>query len=367
MNRLRRTASPLVILGCVIAIQSSAAWGDDAIGEPISETPTKLIVGTKHSPPFAFKNPDGQWTGISIELWKHLSDELNLEYEFREMTLEEMLSALETGEIDAAVAAISVTAERNERVDFCHPHFTTGLGIAVPTDGGASGGSLWRRIVSPRLLSIVAIMVGIVITCGMLFWIVERKRNEATFGGGRRQGIGNGIWWSMVLLLGHKGVFPVSLPGRIVATFSMLASILLLSLLTGVIASVLTVRQLETGIAHPTELRNVRTLTVESSTSADYLRRRRIRFQTRATAAAALEALKQGEADAAVYDGALLKYLANTDFADSTQVLAVSFNEQEYAIALRLDSPLRKPLNDALLRYRASDGWDELVFRYLGE
>lgn len=367
--QLLKASWMFAVLGCALAIPAIALGGGDQgeIGTQPVESDTKLVVGTKHSPPFAFRNPDGQWTGISIEMWKHLTDELNLEYELRELTLEQMLAGLESGELDAGVAAISVTAERHERVDFCHPHFTTGLGIAVSASHGTSNGSLLRRIVSTRLLTIVALMIGIVVGCGMLFWVVERHQNESMFGGGRRHGIGVGVWWSLVLLLGHKGVFPASLGGRIVAACSMIASILLLSLLTGIIASVLTVQQLETGIAHPTELRHVRTVTVASSTSADYLRRRRIGFQTYATAEFALQALTRGEADAAVYDEALLKYLANTIFAENIRVLAMSFNEQEYAIALQPNSPLRKPLNDALLRFRAGDSWDELVFRYLGE
>ncbi len=367
MRQLLKFVCRPTIVGVVLIVLSATAVGSDDV-ETAADTPdTKLIVGTKHSPPFAFKNPDGQWAGISIEMWKHLTDELNLEYELRELTLDQMLAGLESGELDVAVAAISVTADRHRRVDFCHPHFTTGLGVAVSVTNGTSNMSLLRRIVSARLLAIVAVMIAVVVGCGMLFWLVERKPNESTFGGGRRQGIGVGVWWSTVLLLGHKGIFPVGVLGRIVAACSMIASILLLSLLTGVITSVLTVKQLETGLSHPTDLHHVRVVTVESSTSADYLRRRRIGFQTRATAEAALEELTGGRADAAVYDEALLKFLANTEFSDSIQVLALSFNEQEYAIALRPDDPLRKPLNDALLRFRASDSWDELVFRYLGE
>jgi ABC-type amino acid transport substrate-binding protein len=168
-------------------------------------------------------------------------------------------------------------------------------------------------------------------------------------------------------LLGHKGVVPVSWWGRLLAASAMIASILLLSLLTGVIASVLTIRQFDSGISHPSDLRYARVVSITSSTSADYLRRRRIAFQTRPTARAALQAVIDRQADAAVYDEALLKYLANTEFAESIQVLPISFNTQEYAIALRPNSPLRKPINGALLRYRASDGWDDLLYRYLGE
>lgn len=326
-----------------------------------------LVVGTKHSPPFAFKNPDGQWTGISIELWKHLTDELNLEYEFRELTLDQMLTSLETSEIDAAVAAISVTADRHQRVEFCHPHFTTGLGIATSVKNLTSDWALLQRIVSTRLLAVLGIMVATVLVCGLLFWLLERKVNEGMFGGRRRKGIGMGVWWSAIMLLGHKGVIPASVMGRVLALCAMLLSILLLSVLTGVIASVLTVQQLDTGIVHPSDLTKVRVVTVSGSTSADYLLRRRIAFQTRDTAEEILQAVTADSADAAVYDEALLRYLANNDFAETIQVLPVSFNIQEYAIGLPPNSTLRKPLNEAMLRFRASDSWDNLIFRYLGE
>lgn len=358
----------LTVVGCLLAAHLTLWVNAPSQVEVSTDGPpkTKLIVGTKHSPPFAFKNPDGEWTGISIELWRHLTDELNLEYEFRELTLDEMLLGLESGELDAAVAAISVTAERHQRVDFCHPHFTTGLGIAMSATDQTSW-SLVRRIVSARMLGVVVAMILFVAVCGMLFWLVERKRNENIFGGSRREGVGMGIWWSTIVLFGHKGIIPVSIWGRIVATCAMVASILLLSLLTGVITSVLTVQQLESGIAHPSDLRHVRTVTVASSTSAEYLRRRRISFQVRPTAEAVLQAVADSEADAAVYDEALLKYLTNAQFADRVQVLPVSFNVQEYAIGLPPESSLRKPLNEGLLRFRASDSWDELVYRYLGD
>ncbi|QDU80524.1 putative ABC transporter extracellular-binding protein YckB precursor [Polystyrenella longa] len=326
-----------------------------------------LQVGTKQSPPFAIKNPDGSWTGISIELWRHLAHELNLEFEFQELTLDEMLTKLEAGELDAAVAAISVTSDRHERVGFCHPHYSTGLGIAVNSREQTSPWVLVQRIVSSRLIKLVLAMICLVIVCGLLFWQFERKQNTAMFGGKRRQGIGMGVWWSTTLLLGHKGVVPASKMGRILATIAMITSIVILSILTGVITSVLTVQQLDSGIARVTDLHHVRVATVASSTSSDYLRQRRIFFREYNTPQEAIQSVDTDKADAVVYDAALLKYLASEEFSNRIDVLPVLFNVQEYAIALQADSKLRKPLNEELLRYRESDAWEELLYRYLGD
>ena len=148
---------------------------------------------------------------------------------------------------------------------------------------------------------------------------------------------------------------------------AMLASIAIITLITGVVASALTVRQLDSGIVHPADLRRVRVASVTSSTSAEYLTNRRVKFRGYATPQDALRSLERGESDAVVYDEALLKYLAIMEFRDRIEVLPFSFNTQEYAIALAPGSELRKPLNEALLRYRVSDAWSDLLYRYLGE
>jgi ABC-type amino acid transport substrate-binding protein len=46
----------------------------------------ELIIGTKVAPPFAMKAEDGTWHGISIDLWRHISDQTHLRYRFREST-----------------------------------------------------------------------------------------------------------------------------------------------------------------------------------------------------------------------------------------------------------------------------------------
>ena len=348
-------------------LQAQEEASVDEVAEEVAADKVILKVGTKQSPPFAIKNPDGTWNGISIELWRHLTDELNLEFEFQELTLDQMLKKVEVSDLDAAVAAISVTSSRHERVDFCHPHFSTGLGIAVSMRDRNSPWILMRRIVSSRLVKIVLGMVGVVLFSGLLFWLFERSKNATMFGGKRRQGIGMGVWWSLVLLLGHKGVIPVSTMGRILAMLAMCSSIIVLSILTGVITSVLTVQQLDSGISRVTDLHHVRVATVTSSTSADYLRQRRIFFRGYDTPAEAIQAVDDGKADAVVYDAALLKYSASEEFSNRIEVLPTLFNIQEYAIALRPSSSLRKSLNEELLRFRESDAWEELIYRYLGE
>ncbi|WP_339151139.1 transporter substrate-binding domain-containing protein [Rhizobium sp. T1470] len=38
----------------------------------------ELVIGTKEAPPFAMKDADGNWSGISIELWREVAQKLGL-------------------------------------------------------------------------------------------------------------------------------------------------------------------------------------------------------------------------------------------------------------------------------------------------
>jgi ABC-type amino acid transport substrate-binding protein len=336
-------------------------------GEAVTSGGRTLVVATKESPPFAFKKKDGSWTGISVELWEHLARRLSLKYQYRELPLDAMLAGVEAGRVDAAVAAISVTAEREGRVDFSHPYFSTGLGIAVPYRGQRGFWGTLGRLFSGGFFTIVLGLVLATIAAGILFWLFERRENQSRFGGKLRRGLREGIWWSIVILLGHKGVTPVSTTARILAAGGMVASLLALSTLTGAIASILTLGQLDTSIQHPDDLRHVRVITGAGSTSAEYLRARRIPFQEAPDLDAALRRVAGGTSDAVLYDAGMLKHVVHQKHKADLQVLPWTVQDQEYAVALTSGSPLREPINQALLKFRDGEEWKGILFRFLGE
>ena len=89
----------------------------------------ELVIGTKVAPPFAMKGEDGTWRGISIDLWRHVADQIHLRYRFQETTLKGLTDGVATGSLDAAVAALTVTGPRQRIVDFTQP--STALASAL--------------------------------------------------------------------------------------------------------------------------------------------------------------------------------------------------------------------------------------------
>jgi ABC-type amino acid transport substrate-binding protein len=159
---------------------------------------------------------------------------------------------------------------------------------------------------------------------------------------------------------------PSSLPGRLLAVIWMIASIITLAVFTGGITSAITTHQLQGLVRNVDDLRSLRVGVVDGTSSADFLDQVRITHRGFADPAAALGAVQAGNIDALVYDRPLLSWIARQNFP-SLQVLAVTFDPQNYAIALPLNSELRVPLDVALLETITSEWWQQVLYRYLGQ
>ncbi len=330
-----------------------------------SERP--LVVGTRQTPPFAMKNPDGEWTGLSIELWRAAAQDLGLAYEFREMsTPESLVDGVATGALDASIAAITVTAERAARVDFTQPFFTSGLAIAVPAQTQSGWWQVFAAFFSLAFLQVVAALVLVLFLASIALWAFERKRNAEQFGGTPAEGLGNAFWWSAVTMttVGYGDKAPRTLGGRVVALLWMFTSVVIISSFTAQIASSLTIGRLASGIGGPADLPRHTVATVEGSFAARYLADRHIPTIAAPSLAAALDAVRAGEADACVYDEPLLRY--GLRGRPDLSLLPARFSERHYAIALPLGAELRTPLNVTLLQIEQTELPGILRRRFLG-
>ena len=210
-------------------------------------------------------------------------------------------------------------------------------------------------------------LVGIAILVGFVIWLLERGKTEH-FGGGAK-GLGTGLWWSAIAMTqaGAAQNAPATLLGRMVAMGWMIASVIVIAVFTAGITSTLTKRELQGAVTSVNDLRSVRVGAPTGSTSADYLDHQRIRHRGFVGPQEGLKALQAGIIDAFVYDKPLLTWLVLRDFSGTLRVLDVTFDSQNYAIALPKGSPLSQQLNVPLLEETESDWWQQTLFEYLGK
>jgi polar amino acid transport system substrate-binding protein len=270
------------------------------------------------------------------------------------------------GSFDAAIAALTVTATRDRVVDFSQPFYSTGLGIAVSIEE-SRWMSISRALLSFGFLQAVLALVGIAILVGFVIWLLERRKTEH-FGGGT-QGLGTGLWWSATAMTqaGAAQNAPATLPGRVVAIGWMIASVIVIAVFTAGITSTLTKRELRGAVNGVNDLRAVRVGAPADTSSAYYLDHQRISHRGFSGPEEGLKALQAGTIDAFVYDKPLLSWLILRDFSSTLRVLDVTFDNQNYAIALPKGSPLREMINPPLLEETESDWWQQTLFEYLGK
>ena len=341
----------------------------DVSGQQNSSIRQPLIVGTKEAPPFSMKTADGQWTGLSIDLWRQIAAEFNFQYEFRELTLKQLIDGVTDGSLDAAVAALTISPEREKKFDFTHAFYTTGLGIAVAGKAQNPWLSVIRRFVSVAFLKVVASLALVLLAVGILVWWFEHKKNPHQFNGSVARGIGSGFWWSAVTMttVGYGDKAPVTVAGRILGLIWMFVAIIIISTFTAAITSSLTVSQLETVIKGPEDLPKVTVGTIANTTSESYLKQNQILFRSYASPQEGLAALKGGNVQALVYDAPILRYYIHQSYIGSLEVLPYKLQRQEYGIALKPNSPLREQVNVVLLQKIREKAWQDNLTQYLGE
>jgi len=329
--------------------------------------PQTLIVATREVPPFAFKDNNGRWVGLSIELWRDIAANLELTYRFEEATLAEMIEGTASGRFDAAVAALTVTDERERVLDFTHPFFSTGLAIATGPNADGTWAALSGLLTWRAALAVLGVVLALILV-GALLWFVERRKNPDYFGPAG-EGISGGIWLSLAMFVTgeYADQAPRSLAGRVLSTVWVISSVIVLTIFTGIVTSSLTVQRIEGVVRGVADLPAMRVGTIADSTSQAWLTQERIVASPFATVEDGLTTVAEGRIDAFVYDAPVLKYLALTSFADRIIVLPDGFSPQDYAIAIPEGSPMREALNRELLSIKESEIWAQRVFQYLGD
>ena len=354
----------------------------DIHAEPVSPsgspTPTwhKLTVGVYRAAPFNIRQADGSWTGISVDLWREIAADLKVDFEFKEIPVADRFNALMNGWIDVCIGPITVTAEREEQIDFTHRFFTSGLRVAMRAKDAAPNSNLviplLKELLSGHVLKIVLSILGILVAASVLIWLCERRKNAAHFGGhGKRlPGIGSAVWWSAVTMtgVGYGDLYPRTLIGRIVAVAWMFISLVMISIFTATMASLLTAEKLGglKRIQTPEDLYGLSIGTAPDTTAAQYAAMNHLTFKTM-PAEELLPALKSGKIDAVINDGPILYYRIHNEYQNVLVVLPIHLDEELYAFGVKEGSPLREYINRSLLARLAEPEWHEILRRYLGE
>lgn len=95
-----------------------------------------LVVATDTAfVPFEFKEGD-KYVGFDIDMWDAIAKELGVSYELRPMDFSGIIPALQTGQVDVALAGITIKPSRQEVIDFSDGYYDSGFRMMVAADSG---------------------------------------------------------------------------------------------------------------------------------------------------------------------------------------------------------------------------------------
>ena len=91
----------------------------------------KILFGTSADyPPFEFYNSNFELDGFDVALAKAIGKQLGVEVVFNDFAFDGLLGALQLGQVDAAISALSVTPARQQIVDFSSLYYV-GNSVAI--------------------------------------------------------------------------------------------------------------------------------------------------------------------------------------------------------------------------------------------
>lgn len=358
---MNNTARNFILSGCLILLSSFAIAQD----RPVS---VGWQVAIKEAAPFAWKDEQGRWQGLAVDLWRRTADQAGFTWRWQEHdSLGNLIQALETGQADIAVGALTMTPEREARFDFTHPYHHTGLAIVTKK---APSGFLARLkpLVSWEFLNAVSVLLGLLLAVGFLLWLIEHKRNPEQFGGRSWRGVGEGFWWSAVTMttVGYGDKAPVTALGRGVATVWMFVSVITISGFTATIASSIALNEVKGLVRSASDLEQADVVTIDGSTAQQWLQARGISSRALENIDAGLDLLRSGQTQAMVYDAPLIRHRMRTQGIKDLELLPERLEKQHYAFGLRDGFEQRDILNQALLSVLRTPEWDVSVKRLLG-
>jgi polar amino acid transport system substrate-binding protein len=120
--------------GLFVCIFAAALISSIALSGCVEETENKIIVGTSADyPPFEYVE-NGKIVGFDIELITSLLENLGYTVEVQDIGFDSLVTSLVSDKIDVIAAAMTITPEREAKIDFTDSYYNSDQSILVLAD-----------------------------------------------------------------------------------------------------------------------------------------------------------------------------------------------------------------------------------------
>lgn len=103
-----------------------------AVTKPAAAAEQTYKIGTDITfAPFEFQNEQNEYVGIDIDLLKAIAKDQNFKIELKPLGFDSSIQGVQSNQLDAMIAGMSITDERKKSFDFSDPYYDSGIQMAV--------------------------------------------------------------------------------------------------------------------------------------------------------------------------------------------------------------------------------------------
>ncbi len=318
---------------------------------------------------------DGQYSGFSIELWNAISKNINtFTADTKVFTnVGEIIDSVASNQSDVGIAGISITADRENKVDFSYPMFHSGLSILtspstksgiIPDIFVKIGTAIWNYDFGVLALSMLLISI----IPAIIIYFVERRKVDG-FLDTRNifLGIFESYFWCFTGIFGQEDRHPVTKTGKVFGLIWMVLGVLFVAFFTAQVTANLTTDKLNGTIHSIDDIKDKKIATLKGTTSVKYLKDNSIDYLEFENLKDAVDSIDKKETVAVVYDKPALEYFASNNKTNKYEVVGGAFTTEDYGIALPSNSPLRKKINEELLKMYQNGDYETIRAKWFGK
>lgn len=368
-------AAVTIALFLLTLVPTFAARGAAEPSPPANPGATAETVNVVVHPlePFVMRTSSGELTGFSVDLWDEVAKRMGWATEYLVTDdVRGQLASVAAGRASVAVGGISLTAQRERSFDFTQPTLDAGLQIIVPvqdTRPSVPGlGGYLDLLLSRTMLVWLTAAVVISVVPAHIFWLVERRRDEKpAVSRSYFPGIFQAFGWGMGSLVGRQSTSATQTLTKALAILWGFAAIVFVSFYSANLSATLTVAKLDAKITGPADLYEKSVATVRGTTAADFLHSMGIEATETSTIEDSYHLLREEGYDAVVFDAPVLRYYVAHRGEGVAVTAGPVFQDENQGFVVSTNSPLRRPINQALFRMREDGTYNLIKEKWFGD
>lgn len=129
--------SGLMLTACNSS-NDTATETEQATTDSNSSAETLRIATESSYKPLSYTDAQGELVGFEIDLMKALCDQMKTECDISSQEWDGLIPGLQAKKFDAIIAGMSITPERQQKVDFTDPYLSNGLILVAKKDENVS-------------------------------------------------------------------------------------------------------------------------------------------------------------------------------------------------------------------------------------